>query len=357
MEEELRARVEERERRAAEEIEADTQDAEAQWQNRMNVLYARETAVPQVGMWAPGAPFVGNIGIQRREIRYNGPERQKTLDKLPFRGLLQDTDLPFFYDLRLEFPSIPEALLRSVINNTIRPVNVMKLSTEFSEDKADKDEDENFDSADIKGVNYPLRCFTIYSSILFRTVPPGVQTPLIVALLAYIDRLFGYSIVYTLDSIKKFHLVYHNTRIHTGVTDPAGWGQWEQALVNRHLRAREQITTARRPARDLSGQAAANTSYSKVLGLVKKNLPIYCGTKGGLARSFAVTYILVSTARATMLRCLVQQDQTMLAKFLGQKHLPAPLIRHQLGQQETRGLHNKPRGMIPCPHSMQIRHL
>ena len=35
MEEELRARVEERERRAAEEIEADTQDAEAQWQNRI----------------------------------------------------------------------------------------------------------------------------------------------------------------------------------------------------------------------------------------------------------------------------------------------------------------------------------
>lgn len=201
----------------------------------MDELYAREAAVAQVGMWAPGAPLVGNVGIQRREIRYNGPEGQRTLDKLPFRGPLQGTDLPFFHDLRLEFPSIPEALLRSVVNNTIWPVNVMKLSTEFSEGKADKDEDEDFDSADIKGVNHLLRCFTIYSSILFRTVPPGVQTPLIAALLAYIDRLFGYSMVYTLDSIKKFHLVYYNTRIHTGVTDPAGWGQWEQASVDCHL--------------------------------------------------------------------------------------------------------------------------
>ncbi|MCJ1349152.1 hypothetical protein MMC31_007388, partial [Peltigera leucophlebia] len=71
MEAELRARVEERERRAAEEIEANTQDAEAQWQTRMNELYAREA---QAGMWAAGAPPVGNVGIQRREVRYNGPE-------------------------------------------------------------------------------------------------------------------------------------------------------------------------------------------------------------------------------------------------------------------------------------------
>ncbi len=101
----------------------------------------------------------------------------------------------------------------------------MKLSTKFSEGKTDKDEDKDFDSADIKGVNHLLRCFTIYSSILFRAVPPGIQTPLIAALLVYIDRLFGYSMVYTLDPIKKFHQVYHNTRIHTGVTDPSGWAQ------------------------------------------------------------------------------------------------------------------------------------
>ena len=139
----------------------------------MDELYARKAAVSQVGMWAPGAPFVGSVGIQRREIRYNGPEEQRTLDKLAFRGLFQGTDLPFFHDLRLEFPFIPEALLRSVVNNTICPVNVMKLSTEFSEGKADKDEDEDFDSADIKEVNHLLRCFTIYSSILFCTHPTG----------------------------------------------------------------------------------------------------------------------------------------------------------------------------------------
>lgn len=137
----------------------------------MDELYARKAAVPQVGMWAPDAPLVGNVGIQRREIRYNGPEGQRTFDKLPFRGLLQGTDLPFFHDLRLEFPSIPEALLWSVVNNTIRPVNVMKLSTEFSEGKADKDEDEDFNSTNIKKVNHLQ-----FNTISYR--PTGCPDPL-----------------------------------------------------------------------------------------------------------------------------------------------------------------------------------
>ncbi len=59
----------------------------------------------------------------------------------------------------------------------------MKLSTEFSEGKTNKEEDENFDLADIKGINHPLCYFTIYSSMFFRTMPPGIQTSLIAALL------------------------------------------------------------------------------------------------------------------------------------------------------------------------------
>lgn len=68
MENELRARVEERERRAAGEIEGNPLDAEAQWRSRMDELYARKTAVPQSGVWAPGAAPVGNMGIQRRKF-------------------------------------------------------------------------------------------------------------------------------------------------------------------------------------------------------------------------------------------------------------------------------------------------
>ena len=121
----------------------------------------------------------------------------------------------------------------------------MKLSTEFSKGKTDKEKDKDFDSADIRGVNYLLSCFALCIFILFRTVPPGVYISLIAALLAYINRLLGYLMVYTLDSIKKLHHVYHNTRIHTGIPDLTGSAQWEQTSVDRHLRAKEQATAPR----------------------------------------------------------------------------------------------------------------
>ena len=112
------------------------------------------------------------MGVQRRKIRYNSPEDgQRGLEALLFRGPLQGTEPPFFHDLRLKFPSISKTLLRNIVNNTIRPINIMKLPTEFSERKTDKEEEEDIDSADIKGVNHLLCCFTIYSSIIFQTVP------------------------------------------------------------------------------------------------------------------------------------------------------------------------------------------
>lgn len=132
----------------------------------------------------------------------------------------------------------------------------MKLSTKFSEGKTDEDEDEDFDSVDIKGVNHLLRSFMIYSSILFWTVPLGIQSPLTAAFLAYVDWLFGYLMVYTLDSIKKFYQVYHNTRIHTGVTDPAGSARCEQALIDCHLRIKEQIPATRQPTKETMAQVS-----------------------------------------------------------------------------------------------------
>ena len=92
----------------------------------------------------------------------------------------------------------------------------------------------------------------------------GVQTPLIAALLAYIDRLFGYSMVYTLDSIKKSYQVYHNTRIYTGVTDPSGWAQWEQVLVDHHLQAKEQVVAPRQPAKKALGPSVGNVNYTSL---------------------------------------------------------------------------------------------
>ena len=57
----------------------------------------------------------------------------------------------------------------------------------------------------------------------------------------YCDRLLAYSVHYTLDSIKEFHFTFHNKRIATGVTNPMGWAQIDQYLVDLHLRKRHII--------------------------------------------------------------------------------------------------------------------
>lgn len=67
----------------------------------MDELYAREAAVPQASMWAPGAAPAGISGY--RKGRYDimiQKEAKRVSEALPFRGLPQGTDPPFFHGSR-----------------------------------------------------------------------------------------------------------------------------------------------------------------------------------------------------------------------------------------------------------------
>lgn len=118
MEDELRGRVEAAERAAAAARHPDLEEDEAQWEDRMAELRQRGNAILQGQVWAPNPPNFGGAGIQRRELRINGPGLQGEEGlAIPFREAAKGTDPIFFDDLRLEYPSIPEAILRSIINN------------------------------------------------------------------------------------------------------------------------------------------------------------------------------------------------------------------------------------------------
>ena len=69
---------------------------------------------------------------------------------------------------------------------------------------------------------------------------------------------------YTLGSVKEFVQVYHNTRIHTGVTDPAGSARWEQALADCHFWAKEQIPATRQPVKETMAQVLRNAKYTSL---------------------------------------------------------------------------------------------
>lgn len=107
---------------------------------------------------------LNGAGVPCREVRINGSGLRKgTKATLPSRNTTSDMDPLFFDDLRLEYPSIPEAILRSIINNSLQPISIMKLSTEFSEGRTDKAKDKDLDSISLAfpaGVDKCLYCWS-----------------------------------------------------------------------------------------------------------------------------------------------------------------------------------------------------
>lgn len=140
---------------------------------------------------------------------------------LPVRGN-QDNNSPFLTDLRHRYPSILISALKDVINNTLLPINIMKLSTNYSKGKSKKEKKANYKSSDVKEMTHLIRAFLLYCTILIRIIQLEVQQSLTFAPLEYCDRLLAYSVYYTLNSIKEFHFTFHNKQIATGVTDSMG---------------------------------------------------------------------------------------------------------------------------------------
>ena len=78
----------------------------------------REDAVLQGQLWAPSSYSLGGARIQCREVRINGPGLEGRVGAvLPFGNAARGMDPLFFDDLHLEYSSIPETILRPIMNN------------------------------------------------------------------------------------------------------------------------------------------------------------------------------------------------------------------------------------------------
>ncbi len=105
---------------------------------------------------------------------------------LPIRGN-EGNDPPFLSDLRHRYPSIPISTLKAIINNTLFPVKIMKLSIDYSKGKSEKEKEADCKSSDVKGMTHLIRAFLLYCTILIRIPRLEVQQPLTFALLEYCD--------------------------------------------------------------------------------------------------------------------------------------------------------------------------
>lgn len=164
MEDELRAQVKAAKKTAAAAGPPNLEKEEVQLKKWMTELREREDAVLQKQVWTTCSNNLGGAGVQRKGIRMNGPGLQGGAKAmLPSRDATRGMDPLFFDDLRLEYPSISETILRSIINNSLRPISTMKLSTEFSEGRTDRTEGQRLESADIRYVQ-PVRTRCVCTS-------------------------------------------------------------------------------------------------------------------------------------------------------------------------------------------------
>ncbi len=87
----------------------------------------------------------------------------------------QANDPPFLTDLRHRYPSISVPALKDIVNNVLLSINIMKLSTDYSKGKSEKEKEADCESSDVKGMTHLIRAFLFYCTILIRITRLEVQ--------------------------------------------------------------------------------------------------------------------------------------------------------------------------------------
>jgi hypothetical protein len=127
---------------------------------------------------------------------------------------------PLVQALRTRYPAIDPALFVMIQKNRFRPDHIFKLSTSFRPQRPDYRE----------GLSCLMQPLNLYTQILVHFAAADVQLELAAALADYMDHLFELNHTHTFESVKEFHLTFHQKRIVVGVWDPAGWREKDQQM-------------------------------------------------------------------------------------------------------------------------------
>ncbi|KAF8253296.1 hypothetical protein K440DRAFT_642268 [Wilcoxina mikolae CBS 423.85] len=82
-----------------------------------------------------------------------------------------------------------------------------------------------------------MRPFIVYIAIIVTFAPPPQMLPLAFALITYQHTLYDLLRTHAWDSVRKFHIVFHQKRICllVGVYEPAGWSTQDHGLETAQL--------------------------------------------------------------------------------------------------------------------------
>lgn len=155
-------------------------------------------------------------------------------------------------ELSDRYPTIDESHFKAIKENKFKPINVVKLTTDFIMDRSKvkvisvgsdvalEAREEDALSGELKGLPHLIRCFLIYTSILLHFTHESLEKSLRIGILAYVEQLWIFSGTYTFDSIKIYHMAFHTLRVRRGIDDGALWEKTDSNLERRTLKLKQQ---------------------------------------------------------------------------------------------------------------------
>lgn len=193
-----------------------------------------------------------------REARQGTPRALTLLGRQPTQTSLasvawQGEESLISIELSDRYPTIDESHFKAIKENKFKPINVVKLTTDFVMDRSKvkvisigsdvalEARKEDALSGELKGLPHLIRCFLIYMSILLHFTHDSLQKLLRIGMLAYVEQLWIFSGAYTFDSIKIYHMAFHTFRIRQGIDDGALWEQIDSNLERRTMKLKQQI--------------------------------------------------------------------------------------------------------------------
>lgn len=171
----------------------------------------------------------------------------KPLPVQPCRS--QETDSRFA-ELSIRYPDISVYFFKAISQNSLAPTDILQLSTEYKSEREDmlasrirstlphgalEEEELEAFSCEFGGPTHLLRCFLRYCAILLHFTPAAMRHQLSIGLFAYQDRFLGHPMIYTWESVRSFHFIFHKLRLLENIADGAGWSRVDRNLEALHL--------------------------------------------------------------------------------------------------------------------------
>lgn len=158
---------------------------------------------------------------------------------------------PRFLPLKARFSAVKPKFFRQIFDNDFDPINITRLCNDVSVSRIQskyidlgknlevKMKDEDASEFDIKGLATLIRCLGVYCQVKLHFALDEKLRPLSAAFQRYEDHLCKLYATYTWESVRAFHLNFHQMAINDGVDTPENWSRIDTFLENTTLIKRD----------------------------------------------------------------------------------------------------------------------